>query len=311
MSSPPPRRARRALRLMRNIALGFVVLHVFALLLAFTKGDVWAIDAIVGASPKLAAAMKPPHDVREVLQVERGGALIRAWRFDPEQPPRGTILLLHGIRDSKLALVGSARAHVLRGYRAVAWDSRGHGESTGRFLTYGVEEALDMRALADHLERRGLLVPPLYVVGTSYGAATAVQYAALDPRVERLVAIAPFASLREVVPAYVHLFLGAASAFVPGFWVDKRIDDAARAAGFDPDRACPRCVAPRMRAEALVIASRADERIPYQQSVSIRDAIGARASLILIDGARHSGVGSAPGVADAVSRWLDRPFTRR
>lgn len=309
--SPRPERKRRALRLLRNVAIGFVALHALALIFAFTQGDIWAISAIVGApiaQAKAIAHAKPPAapaDVTEVMDVERAGVRIRAWRFEPAGPARGTVLLLHGIRDSKRSSLEAARAHVQRGFRAIAWDSRGHGESTGRYLTYGVEEARDMRALADSLARRGLLTPPLMVVGTSYGAATAIQYAAIDDRVARLVAIAPFASLREVVPAYVHLFLGGASALVPSFWVDSRIDEAARAAGFDPDAACPRCVAPRVRAATLLIASRDDERIPYQQSVAIRDAMGGRATLMLVDRASHVQVGAAPGVSEAIRRWLD------
>ena len=104
----------------------------------------------------------------------------------------------------------------------------------------------------------------------------------------------------------MHLFLGGASAFVPSFWVDRRVDEAGAAAGFNPDDACPRCVAPRVRAETLLIASRSDERIPYQQSVAIRNAMGARAKLMLVDGASHVGVGAAPGVPEAIIRWLDK-----
>src|SRR5262245_5584397 len=124
--SSRPSGKRRALRLLRNFAIGFVALHALALLFAFTQGETWAISAIVGAPIAKATRMTPPADVREVLEVERAGARIRAWRFDPAGAPRGTVLLLHGIRDSKLRLVKAARAHVQRGYRAIAWDSRGH-----------------------------------------------------------------------------------------------------------------------------------------------------------------------------------------
>ena len=50
MNLPPrPKGKRRALRLLRNFAIGFVALHALALLFAFTQGEAWAIGAIVGA----------------------------------------------------------------------------------------------------------------------------------------------------------------------------------------------------------------------------------------------------------------------
>lgn len=294
-------RMRRRTFIISSVAT-VVILFV---LVAATKMNALAVGMIIAPPQHQRAPLPKPADLREVVEVERAGARLRAWVFDPAQTPRGTVLILHGIRDSKIGSIGSARAHVQRGWRAVITDSRGHGESTGRYLTYGVEEAEDLRSIIDRLARSGLLAAPLSVVGTSYGASTAVQYAAIDPRVAKLVAISPFASLREIVPAYLRWMLGGLAALAPQRWVNARIDEAGRSAAFDPDRACPRCAAPRVRARTLIIASRADERIPYQQSASVRDAIGARAELMLVEGASHVVVGAAPGVPEAVARWID------
>ena len=293
MNRPPrPKGKRRALRLLRNFAIGFVALHALALLFAFTQGDAWAISAIVGAPIARSQAMTPPADVAEVLQVERAGARIRAWRFDPAGEPRGTVLLLHGIRDSKLRLVNAARAHVRRGYRA----SRGTRAATvsrqAAFSPTGWRRRATCAPSRTRSRSAGCSRRRLSVVGTSYGAATAIQYAAIDERVARLVAIAPFASLREVVPAYVHLFLRGALRVRTGLLGRSPHREAAAAAGFDADDACPRCVAPRVHAQTLLIASRADERIPYRQSVAIRDAMGARATLMLVT-ARATSVSAA------------------
>jgi alpha-beta hydrolase superfamily lysophospholipase len=248
-----------------------------------------------------------PEDVRYKIAVERGTATVRAWTFEPHGKPRGTVLMLHGIRDRKLNLVPGARWHAERGFRVVAVDSRGHGESSGRYLTYGVEESRDLVAVVDELERRSLLVPPLAVVGTSYGAATALQYAALDARVDKVVALAPFASLRRVVHAYVARILGWPARWIPATAVNELIDDSARQAGFDPDRACALCVAPQIRAAVLLIHSREDERIPWQHSVAIRDALRSRKQLFLVDGVGHVHTGSGAGVVQATERWLDGP----
>ena len=264
-----------------------------------------AVSMLVNVRPARGANAAPPADIREVLTIPCPGASVRAWVFEPRGTPRGTVVVLHGIGDSKLGSLNSARAHAARGYRAVAWDSRGHGDSSGRFLTYGVQEAQDLRLLVDQLEQRGLLAAPLAIVGSSYGAATAIQYGALDARVDRIVAISPFASLREVVPAYLHWIAGRIALLVPAAWTDARIDEAGHIGGFDPDRACPRCVAPKLKAATLIVASRADERIPFEQSQAVYAALTARREWHLVDGAQHVSVGDAPGVQAAVVRWLD------
>jgi len=89
--------------------------------------------------------------------------------------------------------------------------------------------------------------------------------------------------------------------------VDDLIDAAADGAGFDPSTACPLCVAPQIKAPVLLIHSRDDERIPWQQSAAIRDALRSPVTLMLVDGASHVGIGSAPGVPEAVDRFLSGP----
>lgn len=265
----------------------------------------WAAGLLVMTPSADGVPALAPLDVRETVEVARKGAVVRAWVFEPTGPARGTVLMLHGIRDNKLNLVSGARGHTARGYCAVAVDSRGHGESSGRYLTYGVEESLDLVAAVDELERRKLLVKPLAVVGASYGAVTALLYAAIDSRVDKVVALAPFASLRVVVPAYLKWVFGWPARWIPSAVVNELIDGAARQAGFDADQACPRCVAPRIRASVLLIHSRDDERIPWQQSVEIRNALKSPTKLMLVDGVKHVDTGDGAGVPEMIERWLD------
>lgn len=290
----------------RRLSIGVALAALTLLGAAALTRRSWAAGMMVLAPSPDGAAFDLPPDAHERIEIVRPTARIRAWVFDPAEAPRGTVLVLHGIRSSKLSSVAAARAHVRSGLRAVAVDSRGHGESAGRYLTYGVEEGRDLRALVDELDRRGLLTPPLDVVGSSYGAATAIQYAAIDSRVERVVASASFSSLREVVPAYLHWKLGPLADFVPSAVVNDLIDGATAQANFSADAACPRCVAPRVRARVLLIHSRDDERIPWQHSSAIHAALRSPKELMLVQGVGHVATNNAPGVADAISRFLAR-----
>lgn len=108
--------------------------------------------------------------------------------------PRGTILVLHGIRDRKTNMLGVGRLLSQNGFRAILIDLRGHGDSSGDRLTCGIVEARDLSQVVDELSRRGLLSGALGVYGPSYGGAVAIQLAALDPRVRAVAAVSTFSS---------------------------------------------------------------------------------------------------------------------
>ncbi|HEY7117035.1 MAG TPA: alpha/beta fold hydrolase [Tepidisphaeraceae bacterium] len=116
----------------------------------------------------------------------------------PEKlPPRGVIVCLHGLTERKEAMITIAEAFAGAGYVAVAPDLRAHGSSGGRYTSLGYHEKRDMMALLDTLAGQGYDVSHTGVLGGSLGAATALQWAGIDPRVKAVVAVAPFADLRD------------------------------------------------------------------------------------------------------------------
>ena len=294
-----------------RLSIGMLAAGGALIATAWATSASWGPGMIVVANSPGFATIDAPGDAPHTLDIQRAGVRLRAWVFEPDGPARGTVVLLHGIRDNKTSLVRRARTHAARGFQTVAVDLRGHGESSGRYLTYGVEDAKDIRALVDEMRRLDLLRPPLAVVGTSYGAGTALQYAALDPRVKAVVAIAPFASLREIVPDYIRWMFGDLSALVPPGFVQGIVDNSGDVAGFDPDEACPRCAAQTVTAPVLLVHSRDDERIPFGHSMAIKQALPDTAQLMLRDGPGHNATGGAPGVQPAVHAWLAKHLAAR
>jgi pimeloyl-ACP methyl ester carboxylesterase len=214
--------------------------------------------------------------------------------------PRATVFVLHGIRDSKESMRGWGEMLAEAGYRAILVDLRGHGRSTGDALTYGVTESADLSQVLDALGERKLVVGRVGVMGNSYGAATAIQWAGHDPRVDAVVAVAPFASLREVVPGYLPLPL-------PTNFVNRVIDLAAIRGGFDPDAASAVEAIRRTHAAVLLIHGRDDRRIPSWHSERIYAAGAKHAHLVLVEGAGHESVTRAPEtrLAERSSRWFE------
>lgn len=113
--------------------------------------------------------------------------------------PRGTVVLLHGYGVAQFAMVPWSLLLAQEGWRCVLVDLRGHGESTGRQIYFGIKETRDMSQLLDALARDNKLAEPVAAVGESYGAVLALRWKTVEPRVHSVVAIAPYASLSNTV----------------------------------------------------------------------------------------------------------------
>ncbi len=268
------------------------------------ESGAWAIVRAPNYGRDEEPPARPPDDVSRVVRAEVGPphAVLEAWVLDPPATPRGTTLVLHGIRDEKSSMIGVGRALRERGMRAVLVDLRGHGGSSGRFLTYGVVESRDLEQLVDQLLALGIVEGPLGVYGASYGGAVALQLSAIDPRVRAVASLSTFTSLREVVPPYARRSIPAVGALVPDALIDVIIDDAGELGGFSPDAADTRAALAHARANVLLIHGDADEHIPFAHARSLHSACPTRCRLMPIDGADHQ---SAIGSEHAVRAALD------
>jgi pimeloyl-ACP methyl ester carboxylesterase len=88
---------------------------------------------------------------------------------------------------------------ILHGWRCVLVDLRGHGKSTGKRIYYGTVETKDLSQLLDQLAQKGQLAGPVSAIGESYGAALALRWKTVEPRVQNVVAIAPYVVLSNAV----------------------------------------------------------------------------------------------------------------
>jgi pimeloyl-ACP methyl ester carboxylesterase len=226
---------------------------------------------------------------------------------DPTQEPRGTILVLHGVRAAGFWMLPIGTRFSEAGYRVALVDLRGHGGSTGASLTYGVRESQDLVQVIDELEARGLVAGRLGVFGHSYGAATAIQLAAADPRITAIVASAPFADLRDEVPHYVRLALPGVGHLISTDYLNAALDEAGRIGQFDPDDASAEAAVTRTQAPILLVHGLDDRVIPAEHSQRIYAAAEQPARLVLLPGTGHFGAWfDAQGeVAKESLAWLD------
>ena len=141
-------------------------------------------------------------------------------------------------------------------------DSRAHGESGGEIATYGWKERYDTVSIVNGLYSTES-VHHLYAMGVSMGASIALQSAAVEPRIDGVIAEDPFADLREVSYDYAGLrtspLLGK-TLFRPASIF--AINSLAQAGGFSPDQVSPeKAVAARPFPVFLICGTR-DHTIP-------------------------------------------------
>jgi dipeptidyl aminopeptidase/acylaminoacyl peptidase len=317
---PATRRRRAHWRLAGAIALSLLA----AAALAINHGCAsWIAHGLVDAPNALAAVsdvIRPspvlPPGVNQSLRIEAPGppaASLSLWIMQPtaasdRNQPRGTVLVLHGIRDNKGSQLGTGRTLAAAGYRAVLIDLRGHGESTGDWLTYGFVESRDLQHALDSLQAQNLLTGPVGVVGSSYGGSIGIQFAGVDPRIKAVVAIAPFASVHDLIRCY------AQQTGLSWFISDRAIDDGFRQAcaltDCDLARVSPVSAAQATSAHLLLIHGRDDGNIPFEHSERLAHAAGDHARLVVLDGEDHVSIMRddrgviACEMLDWLSRWL-------
>jgi pimeloyl-ACP methyl ester carboxylesterase len=304
--------ARKLRWLSWGLLLGALVLAVAGA--GVRQAGAWAIVKAPNYGRATPTADAAPADVSRVVRAEVGppSATIEAWILDPIGTPRGTTLVLHGVRDDKASMIGVGRALRDRGMRAILVDLRGHGGSSGRFLTYGVVESRDLEQLIDQLDALGMIEGSLGVYGASYGGAVALQLAAIDARIHAVVSVSTFASLREVVPPYVRRNAPVLGALVPKAAFDAVIDRAGELAAFSPDAADTRGAIAHTHADVLLIHGEADEHIPFVHARSLLAACPAgRCRLLPIPAADHPGALASPIARSAAIDFLVRHATPR
>ena len=250
-----------------------------------------------------------PSEVDQQFRVRRpDGVEIDAWIYDADAPkPPGavdTVLVLHGISDQKRTMDVLGRRFSRHGVRAVLADLRGHGLSSETIISFGVLEREDLVAVLDAAAEHVGGLGEIGVYGPSYGGAVAIQLAGIDPRVRRVVTVASFSSMQEIVGPLVHSSWGTWGELIPSPVTNLMVVRAGARGGFDPDSASPAALVADAEARFLVVHSRQDDVVPYEHALSIVDNCEGRCELMTLEDKDHLGSLSNVELRRALHRFL-------
>jgi pimeloyl-ACP methyl ester carboxylesterase len=229
----------------------------------------------------------------------------------------------HGIGWGWLGMIRYMELFRAEGWTVVAYDSRGHGLSSGGVgqggrrprPSYGYYEKDDLKSVADWALARFPHGGGFAVFGESMGAATVLQYAPLDPRLDAVIADCSYSSAVDelkfrlksamVPPGIRGLVVLAADAFcrrLEGF----SLRDA------DPSRAILETEVPM-----LFIHGLDDRYVPWSMSVVMAETRRRRlpeavTELLLMPDAKHAqSIRADRGrYADALRDFLEAALRR-
>ncbi len=212
------------------------------------------------------------------------------WYIAASGTPKGTIVYLHGVGDNKISGLTLAKVFHDGHFNVVMYDSRAHGESEGRYCTFGYYEKYDVvkavEWIREHERALGAAPCKIGVFGTSMGAAIAIQAAGIEPRIEAVVSEGCFTNLRTITVDYQKRLLRLPWHFLRNIAI-KRAEGMAK---FRHHDVSPLKAVPQVRAPILLIHGKADTFIKYQYSQKLYAAANQPKELFLVDLANHTDV---------------------
>lgn len=237
------------------------------------------------------------------------GVPLRAWWVQPSMPNGRAVMLLHGIGGNRVDMSGYADIFVARGYSVLLPDSREHGESGGRLVTFGVLERDDVRRWAEWVHRRASGCT--FLLGESMGAAIAVEATAVTPGICAAAVEDPFARFRPVV----YERLGRETGLGTRFWRTAGMPVVQVAISWThlrygvwlPD-AAPAAAIAHSTVPVLLMTGTADDNIPMHHAQELERTCGAgRCALWVVTGAGHGGISTVTGAefGHRILQWFE------
>jgi pimeloyl-ACP methyl ester carboxylesterase len=212
---------------------------------------------------------------------------------DPASRP--TVLFLHGKGGNAAEWQVDALRALAMGANVLAPDLRGHGESGGRLVTYGLLESTDLsRGVSAAAGRFGIDPGCLGVHGCSAGATVALAFASGNPAVRALWLESPYSDPRTMARHYLRRMTGLPPALlaVAAHFAFRRAG-AALAARLGRPRGArvplpdPLAAARKLACPVMLVYGRRDELVPPAFVSRLLEALPSSSEAWQVEGAGH------------------------
>lgn len=224
------------------------------------------------------------HHPRDIFITSRDGLKLHGL-WIPAKNPRGTILLAHGYRSTMLVDFGMVLdMYHNEGMNLLLPEQRCHGQSEGKYITFGVKESQDMLCWIEY-HNRHLSDCNMVVSGLSMGAST-VMYMLDGPipkNVKAAICDCGFTSPADIIGK---IFRETAH-IPPGIFIRCADLFARLFAGFSLYEKDSRITLKKNAIPILLVHGLADDFVPYRMTQEAFESCNSEKYLILAKDAAH------------------------
>ena len=239
----------------------------------------------------------------EVSFQSPSGARLRG-NFVLRREKKGVVILMHGVRGNRGAMVGHAEFLLERGYSVLLFDFQAHGESEGTKITNGYLESMDAAAAVGFVKERAP-GEKVAILGSSLGGAAALL---ADPplKADGMILEIVYPDIERAVKNRMALLAGDwARIFSPALTWQLKWRVGVDANWFSPERAIAKTACPK-----LIIAGGRDRHTTRADSKSLFAAAREPKVFWVVENAAHQDVHGVVGKVyeERVVEFLERSF---
>jgi len=203
----------------------------------------------------------------------------------PAENPKGTMILAHGYRSTKLCDFGMAFPYYHElGMNILVPDQRSHGKSEGRYITFGVKESRDIQQWIEY-HNQHLGDHQIILSGLSMGASTVLYLAdvKLPHNVKGIIADCGFTSPKDILSTVFRRVTHLPA--VPSIWAT---DLFARVfAGFSIYAKSTVNTLKNARLPVFMVHGTGDDFVPCEMTKAGYAACTGQKKLLLVEDAGH------------------------
>jgi uncharacterized protein len=181
-----------------------IVLSLSTLFMIFSI--LWIAGSILSSPVNKPIGDLPKDIIGKSVQFQSAsGATIHGWLINGREGA-GAIVLMHGVRASRLDMLERARFLFNAGYSVLLFDFQAHGESEGKHITFGYLESKDAEAAVSYIHT---ILPneKIGVIGVSMGGA-AVLLSTPELKVEAMVLEMVYPTIEQAISNRLIMRLG-------------------------------------------------------------------------------------------------------
>ncbi|NVD99259.1 alpha/beta hydrolase [Massilia sp. BJB1822] len=249
--------------------------------------SVLAAAAVLAAGELLSAPVphaigEAPRDLaaRTVQLRVNADATVAGW-YAPGQAGHGAVLLLHGVRADRRAMLDRARFLKRAGFSVLLIDLPSHGESSGERITFGWREAEGVKTALAFL-RQELPGEKVGVIGVSLGAASLVLARDLKAP-DAAVLESMYPAIEDAVGDRLALYLGQPARHLSPLLLWQ----LPLRTGIGLEQLRPEAALPALKTPLLIASGSADTRTPWHETQRLYAAAGQPKQLWMVRGADH------------------------